>query len=113
MFKNKTNSNKGDDMKRKINMIWTCSDYVHHQHRWRWVAILCGKIQKLMRFPIDWHMKQHEYINIEIRSRENIIDDLRDKLNKARFNNEQITEKIKKLELQLEIETMNKSLEGR
>lgn len=66
-----------------------------------------------MRFPIDWHMKQHEYINIEIRSRENIIDDLRDKLNKARFNNEQITEKIKKLELQLEIETMNKSLEGR
>jgi hypothetical protein len=32
--------------KRKAVVIYTCSDFVHHQHRWRWSAWLCGRVQK-------------------------------------------------------------------
>ena len=32
-------------MKRSLRTAWTCSDYVHHQHRWRWTAWLCGRWQ--------------------------------------------------------------------
>lgn len=32
---------------RGLTMQWTCSDYVHHSHRFRWVAWLCGRAQLL------------------------------------------------------------------
>ena len=34
-------------MKRRIKPCWTCSDYVRHEHRWRWTAWICGRIQRL------------------------------------------------------------------
>lgn len=34
--------------KRKIKIRWTCSNYVHHEHRWKWTARLCGRIQKYL-----------------------------------------------------------------
>ncbi len=33
--------------RRKIIPVWTCSDHVHHEHRWRWTAWLCGRVQAL------------------------------------------------------------------
>jgi hypothetical protein len=30
----------------RIRMFWTCSDFVHHEHRWRWTAWLCGRWQR-------------------------------------------------------------------
>lgn len=32
---------------RKLRLRWTCSDRVHHSHRWRWTAWLCGRAQRL------------------------------------------------------------------
>jgi hypothetical protein len=29
----------------RIRFMWTCSDYIHHEHRWRWSAWLCGRLQ--------------------------------------------------------------------
>jgi len=26
-------------------MRYSCTDFVHHQHRWFWSAWLCGRIQ--------------------------------------------------------------------
>jgi hypothetical protein len=34
--------------KRKIEIRWTCSDFVHHEHRWKWTAWLCGRWQWLL-----------------------------------------------------------------
>jgi len=31
---------------RKVKIVWTCSNYAAHQHRWKWAARLCGKLQK-------------------------------------------------------------------
>lgn len=31
--------------KRRIRLVWTCSNGAHHEHRWRWAAWLCGRIQ--------------------------------------------------------------------
>lgn len=31
--------------KRKLKLMWTCSDFVHHEHRFRWTAVVCGKVQ--------------------------------------------------------------------
>ncbi len=31
--------------KKKIKFIWTCSNFKKHQHRWKWTAWLCGRIQ--------------------------------------------------------------------
>ena len=31
--------------KRKLKFAWTCSDFSHHQHRWKWIAWLCGRWQ--------------------------------------------------------------------
>ena len=36
--------------KRKLRFNWTCSDYVHHSHKWKWSAWLCGRWQKYS----DW-----------------------------------------------------------
>ena len=35
-----------------INIYFTCSDYVHHEHRWRWTAWLCGRLQ-YVRFQLN------------------------------------------------------------
>jgi len=32
--------------KKKVKIKWSCSDYCHHEHRWKWSAWLCGRIQK-------------------------------------------------------------------
>lgn len=31
--------------KRRLQMKWTCSDFVKHSHRWKWSAWLCGRWQ--------------------------------------------------------------------
>jgi hypothetical protein len=33
--------------KRKIRFCWTCSDYVHHEHKYKFMAYLCGQFQYL------------------------------------------------------------------
>ena len=30
---------------KKIRPCWTCSDYSHHEHRWKWTAGFCGRLQ--------------------------------------------------------------------
>lgn len=32
-------------MKRKLKINYTCSDFVKHEHKYKWTAWLCGKIQ--------------------------------------------------------------------
>jgi len=29
----------------KRGLVWTCSNVAHHQHRWKWTAWICGRIQ--------------------------------------------------------------------
>jgi len=36
--------------KRVLRMVWTCSDYCHHQHKWRITAYLCGRAQFIAAF---------------------------------------------------------------
>jgi len=36
-------------MERKIKACWSCSDFAHHEHRWKWSAWVCGRIQYFMR----------------------------------------------------------------
>lgn len=31
--------------KKKIRFIWTCSNFVRHEHRWKWSAWICGRCQ--------------------------------------------------------------------
>lgn len=31
----------------RIKPIWTCSNHAHHEHRYRWTAWLCGRLQFL------------------------------------------------------------------
>lgn len=34
----------------RTNMIrWSCSDYVHHEHRTKWTASICGYIQYIIK----------------------------------------------------------------
>jgi hypothetical protein len=33
--------------KRKIKKAWTCSDFVHHEHRTKFGAWVCGLMQRL------------------------------------------------------------------
>lgn len=30
-----------------LRLVWTCSNFVHHEHRWRWTARLCGLMQRV------------------------------------------------------------------
>lgn len=34
--------------KRKLRIRYTCSDFKHHHHKYRWTAHICGKVQFLM-----------------------------------------------------------------
>lgn len=36
--------------KQRIKVRWTCSNAVHHEHRWYWVAWLCGQLQRAYWF---------------------------------------------------------------
>lgn len=38
--------------KKKIRIRWTCSNRAHHEHRWKWTAWLCGRIQRF--WPLTW-----------------------------------------------------------
>ena len=31
---------------KNIEIKWSCSDYCHHEHKYKWTAWLCGRIQK-------------------------------------------------------------------
>lgn len=33
--------------KRKVRIAYTCSDYVHHEHNYKWTAWGCGRFQKV------------------------------------------------------------------
>ena len=33
----------------KLAFIWTCSDFVYHEHRWKFTAWICGRAQLLIR----------------------------------------------------------------
>lgn len=33
--------------KRRIRYYWSCSEFVRHEHRWKWTAWLCGRWQLL------------------------------------------------------------------
>jgi hypothetical protein len=33
---------------RNIFLRWTCSDYVYHEHRYKWTAWLCGVMQNVL-----------------------------------------------------------------
>lgn len=37
-----------DIKKRKIKIVWSCSDYCHHEHKYKWTAYLCGRVQYLI-----------------------------------------------------------------
>lgn len=32
--------------RRKLRLYWTCSEFAKHRHRYRWIAVLCGWLQK-------------------------------------------------------------------
>ena len=38
----------GKMKRRKIRIAWTCSDFVHHEHRYKFMAYLCGNIQYII-----------------------------------------------------------------
>lgn len=35
--------------KKKIKVRFTCSDYKHHEHRYKWTAWVCSRAQKWIR----------------------------------------------------------------
>lgn len=39
-------------MKRKIKIRWTCSDFSHHEHKYKLMAWLCGKLQLMGRYKM-------------------------------------------------------------
>ena len=36
-------------VKQKIKMVWTCSDYINHEHKYKFTAWLCGRGQDIKR----------------------------------------------------------------
>ena len=34
--------------KQRIRIVWTCSDYVYHEHRYKWTAWVCGVMQNVV-----------------------------------------------------------------
>lgn len=33
----------------RLRYRWTCSNFAKHAHRWRWIAWLCGRVQRALR----------------------------------------------------------------
>lgn len=46
-------------MRKKIKIIWSCSDYVHHEHSYRLIAMLCGKLQYFKVIMQNWVFNKH------------------------------------------------------
>ncbi len=42
--------------KHKLQITWTCSNYIHHQHKWKWSAWICEKLQMLNHL-LETHYK--------------------------------------------------------
>lgn len=38
--------------RRKLRIHWTCSNFAHHSHRWRWTAAICGALQRSPLMPL-------------------------------------------------------------
>ena len=34
--------------KKKIKIVWSCSDYKHHEHKYKLTAYLCGRLQYVL-----------------------------------------------------------------
>lgn len=49
----------------KIKIIWTCSNFVHHEHKFKLTAWLCGRFQYL-KFKWDVFVIKYYYKNIII-----------------------------------------------
>ena len=39
--------------KKKLSIVWSCSDWVHHEHKTWWGAWLCGRWQRLTKRALD------------------------------------------------------------
>jgi hypothetical protein len=44
-YKRELERNKIPERMLRLRIVWTCSDEVHHEHRWWWTAWLCGRLQ--------------------------------------------------------------------
>ncbi len=36
--------------KRKLRLCWSCSDFVHHEHRYKITAWICSQTQRLWKW---------------------------------------------------------------
>lgn len=34
--------------KKKIKIVWSCSDYKNHEHKYKYAAYLCGRLQRVL-----------------------------------------------------------------
>jgi hypothetical protein len=51
------NSRAFVDRRQRIRMVWSCSNHVRHEHRWRATARACGRIQAgLARIAAGWRI---------------------------------------------------------
>lgn len=48
-------------MKHAIKIKWTCTNFVHHVHRWRFTAWLCGRKQLLARRFHCFMVASHDF----------------------------------------------------
>ena len=49
---------KAEPSKIKVKTVWTCSDNCQHEHKYRWTAWLCGRIQYLKRLAFVCYGKR-------------------------------------------------------
>jgi hypothetical protein len=58
--------------KKKIKIVWLCSNFTKHRHQYKWTAQLCGSIQKFFHkvvvskndtFKIGIHCFSYHYYN--------------------------------------------------
>ena len=35
--------------RRRLRVRWSCCDYCRHEHRWKFTAVICGRIQWFLR----------------------------------------------------------------
>lgn len=60
-------------MKKAIRIIhWTCSDFVHHEHRWYWGARLCGRVQRLAHY-LSARVKNGTGISVPLKSKSGLV----------------------------------------
>ena len=49
--------------KKKIRIKYTCSDYCHHEHKYKFTAWICGRIQKYSFATIDYLKRLTKYLD--------------------------------------------------